>query len=231
MKVKKARDSGEWKEEPEEVTAVMPKTKCGKSWYQLIDYDTIIPLLPQLKNTRGGKSKLTIDIFSATNLVLQAIFEKNHNRFMVRGQVNTLAMYIGAKFLEQAYLIKKGVPMDPLSKLLEEQEPDHELWDRMKTIRESCQACIDKYAEGIITRETMDHRIKRFRDTLLGQRGQIGTVPGDKNDENVPRDSHAVMGQIIDDLLESLDSGRVYERVRKQKYREKMREKEKESKG
>lgn len=156
----KGHDHVELTEEPEEEgvdnTPHAPRNLDGKGrvkWYELIDYDKIIPHLPILKNIRGSKAKIQLWMFSEIDSLCQSIFEKNKPSFRYRAQVDILCYYLGAKLMEQIYVVRTGHSRSKLCELLELREEDNMVFDDMKTVKEKFKADVEKYYEGFLTKE------------------------------------------------------------------------------
>ena len=135
-------------------------------WYNFLPWKKFIHLLPKLRYLRGSKAKISLTTFDEINKVCQQIFEGNKTFFRYRVQVDLLAHYIGTKILEQIYIIQKDQRKDPLSQILEDQEEQFKIWDRMKTIKEIFQDLSEKYTEGFITQKQLDFHIKKYISTF-----------------------------------------------------------------
>ena len=135
-------------------------------WYNFLPWDKFIHLLPKLRYLRGSKAKISLTTFDEINKVCQQIFEGDKSFFRYRVQVDLLAHYIGTKMLEQIYIIQKGRKKDPLSQILEDQETQYKIWDRMKTVKEVFQDLSEKYAEGFITQKQLNSHVEKYISTF-----------------------------------------------------------------
>lgn len=140
--------------------------KGRPKWYLMLPYDEFVPHLPKLRYLRGSKAKFSITTFDEINKVCQEVFECNKSFFRFRSQVDLLAHYIGAKILEQVYVVQNGNKKYPLSVLLEEQEEQFKIWDQMKTVKEIFQSFCEKYADGFMTQEELDGHIEKYVNTF-----------------------------------------------------------------
>lgn len=176
-------------------------------WYDRLPYDDFVDDLPKLRNIRGSKSKISLTTFDEINKVCQQIFECNKSFFRFRVQVDLLSHYIGAKILEQIWIVKKNIKKYPLSQLLEDQEKQFAVWDQMKTVKELFSSLCDKKVAGFITDEEMNELVAKYIDTF------------DSPDERIK------MSRVIDTMLEKGEVFKAKERERKNyEYAQKQKE-------
>jgi hypothetical protein len=162
-----ARDKGVIEDEliDREHDNELPNRIEGKGkpiWYKFLHYNEWVQYLPSLRYIRGSRAKFSITTFDEINKAAQQVFECNKSFFRFRAQVDLLAHYIGTKILEEIYVTQKGIMKDPLSKILEEQESQFLVWDRMKAVSEIFQNLCEKRAQGFITEQEMDEHVDRY---------------------------------------------------------------------
>jgi len=178
-------------------------------WYNRLPYDKFVDDLPMLRYVRGSKTKISITTFDEIGKVCQQIFECNKSFFRFRVQVDLLSHYIGAKILEQIYIVKKGKKKYPLSQLLEDQEQHFLVWDQMKTIKELFGSLCEKKSQGFITEAEMDEMVAKYIATF------------DEADHRVK------MSSVLDLMLERGEEYKAKERIRqKDYYKNKQKKKE-----
>jgi len=178
-------------------------------WYNRLPYDQFVNDLPMLRYVRGSKTKISITTFDEIGKVCQQIFECNKSFFRFRVQVDLLSHYIGAKILEQIYIVKKGKKKYPLSQLLEDQEQSFLVWDQMKTIKELFASLCEKKSQGFITEAEMDELVAKYISTF------------DEADHRVK------MSSVLDLMLERGEEYKAKERIRqKDYYKNKQKKKE-----
>jgi len=220
-----AKGSYEWTEDENSDYENWPKTKPSKKknvksetdidgagkvkWYDRLPYEKFSDDLPMLRYVRGAKAKISITTFDEINKVCQQMFECNKSFFRFRVQVDLLSHYIGAKILEQIYIVKKNKKKYPLSQILEDQEQQFAIWDQMKSVKEIFASLCEKKAEGFMTDEEMDGHIETY----------IGTF------ENAS--DRIKMAEVIDSMLKNGEEFRASERLRQKKlYAVKQKQKE-----
>lgn len=203
MKVKKANTSGEWKEEGQSCSQgpeVAQKDRAGKKWYEYIPYDKIRDKVPLLRNIRGGKKELRFWTFHETWEEGQILFDHNPAFFRTRNQVDLSAHYIGMRVLFELH--KKGIPRSSLSEILEEEEKNFILFDKMKSIKESFKKLVELHVEGFVEDEELDSKAFKF----------ISSFKQEKNRIKVAR--------MLDLMMEKGEVQKAGDRVRQRKHRD-----------
>jgi hypothetical protein len=147
--------------------------KGKPKWYDFLPYEKFVQYLPKLRYLRGSKAKFTITTFEEINKVCQQIFECNKSFFRFRSQVDLMAHYLGTKMMEQIYIVQQCNKQYPLSKVLEEQEEQFQIWDQMKTIKEIFQNLCEKLADGFITQKELDAHVERYIATFESPEDRI----------------------------------------------------------
>jgi hypothetical protein len=221
------RDRGEWECTNEEDQLSdnenWPKTKPSKNvkqdgdldgkgkikWYNRLPYEKFVDDLPMLRYLRGAKTKISITTFDEVGKVCQQIFECNKSFFRFRVQVDLLSHYIGARILEQVYIVKKNQKKYPLSQLLEDQEAQFIIWDQMKSVKELFASFCEKKAEGFMTDEEMDEKVEKYIATFENANDRIK------------------MAEVLDLMINKGEEVRAAERIRqKNLYAKKQKQKE-----
>jgi hypothetical protein len=147
--------------------------KGNPKWYSFLPWEKFVPFLPRLRYLRGAKAKFSITTFEEINKVCQQVFECHKSFFRFRSQVDLLAHYIGAKILEQIYIVHAGIEKDPLSVILEEQEGQFIIWDRMKVIKDIFKDLCEKNVDGFVSDNELETHLDRYVSTFKDAEDRI----------------------------------------------------------
>jgi hypothetical protein len=151
--------------EEDEVKAIKPRGKSPKPntkhinlppWHKLhaeaID-NTDPALYPKLWEQKGMKGKISLTPFEALISDAHQIFDCNRDIFKNISQVYNLAFYRGMMDLQYQYVVRRGISISIMSKLLKDEEKQIDEENEVGRAIEYIKDCVDRLQKGWITEE------------------------------------------------------------------------------